>query len=96
MKYQYSVQVSVMPHKITVMAPIGWDYDGWDEIVETLGIDQERVYFSDYQSHPYGQVITLERDSDRVEDSPATLEQLADDYLFGVPGEVSTDPRSTC
>lgn len=95
MKYQYSVQVSVMQNKITVMAPIGWDYDGWDEIVETLGIDQERVYFSDYQRHPYGEVITLERDSDRVEDSPATLEQLSDDYFFGVSGEVPIDPRST-
>ena len=95
MKYQFAVQVSVMPSKITVIAPIGWDYAEWDEIVETLGIDQERVYFADYLRHPYGQVITLERDPDRVEDSPAALEQLSDDYLFGVPGEIQADPHST-
>lgn len=95
MKYQFAVQVSVMPTKITVMAPIGWNYAEWDQIVETLGIDQERVYFSDYQRHPYGQIITLERDADRVEDSPASLEQLADDYLFGLSGEVPADPRGT-
>lgn len=95
MKYQYAVQVSVMPSKITVIAPIGWDYDEWDEIMQTLGIDQERVYFGDYLRHPYGQVITLERDIDRVEDSPASLEQLSDDYFFSVSGEVPADPRGT-
>lgn len=95
MKYKYAVQVTVMPTKITVMAPIGWDYAEWDQIMETLGIDEERVYFADYQRHPYGQIITLERDPDRVQDSPAALEQLADDYLFGLSGEVSADPRGT-
>jgi len=95
MKYQYSVQVTVMPTKITVMAPIGWNYDEWDQIMHTLGIDQERVYFSDYMRHPYGQVITLEREEDRVQDSPASLEQLADDYFFSVSGEVPANPRRT-
>jgi hypothetical protein len=95
MKYQFAVQVSVMPTKITVMAPIGWDYAEWDQIMQTLGIDQERVYFADYIRHPYGQLITLERDIDRVQDSPASLEQLSNDYFFSVSGEVPADPRST-
>ena len=95
MKYQFAIQVSVMPTKITVMAPIGWDYHEWDQIMQTLGIDQERVYFGDYLLHPYGQVITLERDIFRVEDSPASLEQLSNDYFFGVSGEVPADPRRT-
>lgn len=95
MKYKFAVQVTVMPTKITVMAPIGWDYAEWDQIMETLGIAQERVYFADYIRHPYGQLITLERDPDRVQDSPSSLEQLADDYLFGLSGEVSADSRGT-
>ena len=54
MKYQYSVQVTVLPSTITVMAPLDWDYAEWDQIMQTLGIDQERVYFADYICHPYG------------------------------------------
>jgi len=95
MKYNYQVQVTVLPSTITVMSPIGWDYAEWDSIMETLGIDQERVHFSDYICHPYGQLITLERDTERVEDTTAALEQLADDYLFSLSGEIQADPRGT-
>lgn len=95
MKYQYSVQVTVLHSHITIMAPLGWDYAEWDQIMQTLGIDEERVYFADYIRHPYGELMTLERDRDRVQDSPAALEQLADDYFFSVSGEVQADPRGT-
>ena len=95
MKYNFQVQVTVLPSTITVMSPIGWDYAEWDSIMETLGIDQERVYFADYIRHPYGELVTLERDRDRVEDTTQSLEQLSDDYFFSVSGEVPADPRGT-